>query len=249
MADQLFENNTPVPAPTASSTGMPDKDADTAVAMSADSFSKEVLAEFHRRTKAIKSSISRIDSSFETIAFNLHWIHANQAYKSDGYASISEYASDCFGCQKSTCYSLIAVVDRFAGRDGNGTLKESFDPRVKGYSVSKLSLMVNLTDSEIDSLNPSMSVRDIKKFVKGLEGKALPELPEGGGASPDGGGGGVTDADSTDVFDGFTKCFDKDDYSGKAEKFDCFFSRVFKQYPKAVIEVSCRVLQNNGTKA
>lgn len=219
------------------------KKAETAVTMSTDAFSKEVLTEFQKRTKAIRNSIGKIDSSFETIAFNLHWINAKQAFKAEGYPTIAEYANEKFGYQKTTCYSLIAVVDRFAKRDEKGALMEAFDDRVKGYSVSKLSLMCNLTDSEIDSLNPSMSVREIKKFVKGLMGKALPELSEGDGEAgeEDGGGdsgGDVIDSTAKVISDVLIKCNGKDDFDRKAGKINEYVARVFKQYPDAVIEVS-----------
>lgn len=222
-----------------------DKKEETAVIMSTDAFSKEILTEYQRRTKAIKSSISRIDSSFESIAFNLHWINTKQAFKAEGYPTIVEYAAEHFGYQKSTCYSLIAVVDRFAKRDEKGALTESLDDRVKGYSVSKLSLMVNLTESEIASLKPTMSVREIKKFVKGLEGKALPELSEGDGEILEGEeedsgteDSNVIDVESTVISDVLIKCKGKEDFDAKAGKISEYVARVFKQHPDAVIEVS-----------
>lgn len=186
-----------------------------------------------------------IDSSFESIAFNLHWINTKQAFKAEGYPTIVEYAAEHFGYQKSTCYSLIAVVDRFAKRDEKGALTESLDDRVKGYSVSKLSLMVNLTESEIASLKPTMSVREIKKFVKGLEGKALPELSEGDGEIPEGEeedsgteDSNVIDVESTVISDVLIKCKGKEDFDAKAGKISEYVARVFRQHSDAVIEVS-----------
>lgn len=229
-----------------------DKKEDTAVAMSTDAFSKEILTEFHKRTKAIKNSIGKIDSSFETIAFNLHWINAKQAYKAEGHDTIVEYAAEQFGYQKSTCYSLISVVDRFAKRDEKGAFMEAFEDRVKGFSVSKLSLMINLTDSEIDSLKPSMSVRDIKKFVKGLNAKPLPELSEGDGEvleeeeTPD--DGGVVDVEAVTVSDTLIKCEGKEDYENKVDRIDEYILRVFKQYPNAVISVSYSVPKGDAKK-
>lgn len=228
---------TPAPAKTG------DKKEETVVTMSTDAFSKEILTEYQRRTKAIKSSISKIDSSFESIAFNLHWINTKQAFKAEGYPTIVEYAAEKFGYQKSTCYSLIAVVDRFAERDEKGALKESFEKRVKDFSVSKLSLMVNLTESEIASLKPTMSVREIKKFVKGLEGKALPELSEGDGETPEGEDSGtedsnVIDVESTVISDVLIKCKGKEDFDAKAGKISEYVACVFRQHPDAVIEVS-----------
>lgn len=231
-----------------------DKKEETAVTMSTDAFSKEILTEFQRRTKAIKASIGKIDSGFESIAFNLHWINAKQAFKAEGFPTIVEYATEHFGYQKSTCYSLIAVVDRFAGRDEKGALKESFDERVKGYSVSKLSLMVNLTDTEIDSLKPTMSVRDIKKFVKGLEGKALPELSEGDGEIPEEEDSGTEDSNVIDakavvISDVLVRIKGADDYINKYEKMHDYIARVFKQHPDALIEVSYSLPPKEEKKA
>lgn len=226
-----------------------EKKEDTAVVMSTDAFSREILTEYYKRTKAIKSSIGKIDSSFESIAFNLHWINAKQAFKAGGFASIVDYAVEHFGYQKSTCYSLIAVVDRFAKRDAKGTLTESLDDRIKGFSVSKLSLMVNLTDVEIATLKPSMSVSEIKKFVKGLQGKALPELSEGDGENEDTEDvqeqdtvgtedENIVDGKGTVVYDVLISCKGKDDFDKKADRINEYVARVFNQHPDAIIEVS-----------
>lgn len=233
-----------------------EKKEDTAVVMSTDAFSREILTEYYKRTKAIKSSIGKIDSSFESIAFNLHWINAKQAFKSEGFASIVEYAVYHFGYQKSTCYSLIAVVDRFAKRDAKGSLTESLDDRIKGFSVSKLSLMVNLTDAEIATLNPSMSVSEIKKFVKGLQGKALPELSEGDGENEDtedvqeqDTGGtedeNIVDGKGTVVYDVLISCKGKDDFDKKADRINEYVQRVFNRHPDAIIEVSYSLPSKN----
>lgn len=225
----------------------------SAVAMSTDAFSKEILTEFHKRTKAIKNSIGKIDSSFETIAFNLHWINAKQAYKAEGHDTIIEYAAKNFGYQKTTCYSLISVVDRFAKRDEKGVFMETFEDRVKGFSVSKLSLMVNLTDAEVDFLKPTMSVQEIKKFIKGLQSKPLPELSEGDGETPEEEDeatedDGVVDVETVVVSDTLIKCEGKEDYENKVDRIDEYILRVFKQYPNAVISVSYSVPKDTEKK-
>lgn len=231
------------------------KEEASAVAMSTDAFSKEVLTEFHKRVKTIKDSIGKIDTGFEKIAFNLHWINSKQAYKSEGFDSIVKYAESAFGYQKTTCYSLIGVVDRFAKRDEKGCFLESFDDRVKGYSVSKLSLMVNLTDAEIDTLNPGMSVRDIKTFVRSLNGKPLPSLSEGNSDSGEeeteqtGGGSGesVIDVEFKEIErQVLITCKGKEDYESKIDKIDNFICRVMKKHPDAVIEISYTLPETTG---
>lgn len=207
-----------------------------------DVFSKEMLIELNKRTKAIKNCQGKIDSSFETIAFNLYWINSKEAYKAEGCDSIIKYADEYFGYAKTTCYSLISVVDRFAKRDESGHYLEELDERVKGYSVSKLSLMVGLTDEQISRLTPDMSVRDIKKFVKSLEGKAMPELPDGNGEEEE-----ETAETDNNIVDSTAKeinrqilisCKGMEDYENKQDKVFEFIVRALKAHPEATIEIA-----------
>lgn len=151
----------------------------------ADVYSKEMVTELNKRTKTIKDSIGKIDTSFEKIAFSLYWIYDNDAYQAKGCDNIITFAKKEFGYQKSTCYSLMNVVEAFAERDEAGKIVEKFREEVKGFSVSKLSLMVGLSSEEIKELSPSMTVNEIKKYVKSLEGKELQERAEGNGNAED----------------------------------------------------------------
>lgn len=208
-------------------------------------FSKATLSELDKREKQIKASIAKIDKSFETIAFNLHWINARQTYIAKGFENIVSYSEKIFGYAKTTCYSLIGVVDRFAERDADGNIIEELSPLVKGFSVSKLSLMVGLTNDQIKQLKPDMSVRDIKKYIKELEGKPLPALSEGNGEGdvPDGtsdtGEENIIDSTATEVTRNvLLTCKGSDDYSKKSSKIDGYIFRVLKAHPDAVIEIS-----------
>lgn len=150
------------------------------------SFSKATLDEFSKREKSIKASESKIDKAFEKIAFDIYWINSKKAYVAAGYDTIVKYTDAKFGYGKTTCYSLISIVDRFAKRDENGAYLEEFDPIVKGYSVSKLSLMTGLTDEQITgNLKPAMSVRDIKAAVKAINEKAITDQSEEPDTAPE----------------------------------------------------------------
>lgn len=213
------------------------------VEMSTDVFSKEMLTELNKRTQAIRKCQGRIDSSFETIAFNLYWIASKEAYKAEGCDSIVKYADEYFGYAKTTCYSLIAVVDRFAKRDESGHYLEELDERVKGYSVSKLSLMVGLTDEQISRLTPDMSVRDIKRFVKSLECKPMPELPDGNGEEEETG-----EKDNSDNIVNSTakevnrqlliSCKGREDYENRQDKVFEIIERALKLHPEATVEIA-----------
>lgn len=219
--------------------------------MSTDAFSKEVLTELKKREKKILDCIGKIDTSFEAIAFSLYWINAKEAFKASGFDTIVSYSDSKFGYAKTTCYSLISVVERFAKRDASGLVSEEFDPRIKGYSVSKLSLMVGLTDDQISRLTPGMSVRDIKKFVKSLEGKSIPELSEGNSEDEEDGTqdspsdspgmGAFIDSTAKEIIRNTLISYKgAKDYGKNAdfEKINDYVLRVLNAHPDAVIEIS-----------
>lgn len=140
-------------------------------------FTKEDVAEFIRRNNKIRMSMNGIDASMETIAFCLYWAYAKEAYHSMSFMTFVDYAKKMFGYSKTSAYAFLGVVERFASRDDDGSILEEIDPRYMNYGFSKLSLLVGLTDAEImaaeidGKLSPSMSVRDIRKFVASLNGK------------------------------------------------------------------------------
>lgn len=141
--------------------------------MNTDVYSEEMLAELSKRENVIKTALSSIDKNMEKAAFSLYWIYFNRAYKAMGFESITDYALKTFDIGKSTTYSFINLVGRFAARDEKGLILDKFDKRYKDYSLSKLSLLADLDDFEIEGLNisPDMSVRDIKKCLKAEEKK------------------------------------------------------------------------------
>lgn len=213
---------------------------------STDVYSKEMVTELNKRTKTIKDSIGKIDTSFEKIAFALYWIYDSGAYKAKGCDNIMTFAKKEFGYEKTTCYSLINVVEAFAERNEYRQIVEKFREEVKGFSVSKLSLMVGMSWEEIKGLSPTMTVKKIKKYVKSLEGKELPELSEGNADAE------AEEADgkqisAEDIVDGeavelvhntLIKCKGLKDYEGKIDKIDELVMRILSKNPEAVIEVS-----------
>lgn len=133
-----------------------------------DIYSKEMLKELDKRVKTVKTALSGIDKNFEKVAFSLYWIYVNKMYKAMGHESIIDYAENVFDFGKTTTYSFISVVERFAAHSEDGSVADSIDAKYKGLSISKLSLLVKLKDDEIHSLGilPSTSVREIKRLVK-----------------------------------------------------------------------------------
>lgn len=218
-------------------------------------FSKKTKEEFEKRHDRIGESVLNIDNSVLSIAFDLHWVNAKKGYILKNFSTIAHYAKFYFGYEKTSCYSLISVVDRFAKRDEDGNILEEIDPAYSAYSSSKLQLMVNLTDDQINaSIKPSMSVRDIKKIVKSIEDSSLPDHSKDSGDKkedtgdetkpPDQSGtdtGNETYVDSKEIVRNTLFTFKgANDYGKKfnADKVNDQVSSILKDHPDALIEIS-----------
>lgn len=218
-------------------------------------FSKKTKAEFEEHHDRIGESVLNIDKSAIRVAFDLHWINAKQAYRIKNFPTIVDYANFYFGYEKTSCYSLIAVVDRFAKRDEDGNILEEIDDAYSAYSSSKLALMVNLTDDQINaSLKPAMSVRDIKKIVKSIENSSLPDNSKDSGDKKEDAGdetkppeqsgtdtGNETYVDSKEIVRNTLFTFKgAKDYGKKfnADKVNDQVSSILKDHPDALIEIS-----------
>lgn len=124
---------------------------------------KEVKA----RGVAIKNELNKVDSAFERIAFNLYWFYKNKAFEAVGYKNIYDMASKEFGVARGTTSNFINVVERFAERDENGNIIERISENYKVFKSSQLIAMLGKSDEELKEIEPDMSVREIKKTLKG----------------------------------------------------------------------------------
>lgn len=128
-------------------------------------FAKEAL----KRSKAIKTELSKINSSFEKIAFNLHWFYTNNGYRQLGYNNVYEFANKEYGIARGTTNNFIQVVQRFAERDADGNVLDHIRSELKDFQSSKLIAMLGLKDEELNAVSSDMSVREIKAKVKEIK--------------------------------------------------------------------------------
>lgn len=124
--------------------------------------------EAQKRNKAIKTELARIDSSFEKIAFSLHWFYRTNAHEQLGYKTFVDLASKEYGIKKQTAYNFVNVVDRFAERDANGEIVDKIRTEYKDFQSSKLIALLDVSDKDLAEFSADMSVRDINKKVKEL---------------------------------------------------------------------------------
>lgn len=126
--------------------------------------------EFQKLDGVIYDSMENISKSGYAVAFAIHTIYAKKLYRVDGYENVYSYALERYGLSRTTCNDFINMVERFGKISGND--KECITkirPEYELYGNSQLLAMKGYNDLEIADakINPSMSVREIKKLLKG----------------------------------------------------------------------------------
>lgn len=126
--------------------------------------------EFQKLDGVIYDSMENISKSGYAVAFAIHTIYTKKLYRVDGYKNVYSYALERYGLSRTTCNDFINMVERFGKISGKE--KECITeirPEYELYGNSQLLAMKGYNDSEIKDakINPSMSVREIKKALKG----------------------------------------------------------------------------------
>lgn len=126
--------------------------------------------EFQKLDGVIYDSMENISKSGYAVAFAIHAIYTKKLYRVDGYKNVYNYALERYGLSRTTCNDFINMVERFGKISGNekGFIAD-IRPEYKLYGNSQLLAMKGYNDAEIKDakINPSMSVREIKKALKG----------------------------------------------------------------------------------
>lgn len=152
-------------APVASAKKKTPEKATTAV----DVYSPEMVRELSKRTRMIRTEMNKVESSFTKIAFNLHWIYTNGSFKALGADNIYTFAKNEFGIARGTTSNFINVVERF-GKKIDGRIVEEIDENYRGYNSSQLITMLGIDDENLKKVHTDMSVREIKKVKKEVQG-------------------------------------------------------------------------------
>lgn len=134
----------------------------------------QLQREYKKRCSIIRKQVSNIQSSFLTIAFQLHWIHRHGMFKQEGCKSIYDYAEREYSIGRTSCCNLVCIVEHFAARDENGNIVESIADCYQNYTASQLVAMIGMSEEGKKQVTPDMSVRAINKMRKEEQIKALP---------------------------------------------------------------------------
>ena len=125
--------------------------------------------ELNKATKAILEYDKNIRMNYFKIADALRWVKGLELYKEDGFKSVSEYASQVFGYEKSTVSRMIKIAEDYLLEDGSSTV---FVQEGKDFSISQLREVLALPRGDVVDLvqegqiTPDMTKDQIRAVVK-----------------------------------------------------------------------------------
>ena len=134
-------------------------DRDVLISVS-DSGTVSYLGGANGYTAKIQDAINRTRSEFMYIGMLLLEIDAYGYYAEAGFSDVYEYAEVTFGFKRSSTNNFMRVYRKFGEAMG-------IQDRFKKFSYSQLVEMCSMSDQQISSCSPEMSVLRLREVKKG----------------------------------------------------------------------------------
>ena len=134
------------------------------------------IDEYMTAKQEIANRLRNISEDYVAIGFLLRQIKETEAFRQEGYQSLQEFAKSEYNLSESAVYRFIAINMKYSK---DGCSKELAD-EYRGYGISKLSEMLNMSDEDCKLITVDTTVatiREIKKFNQEGEKLAEEQLP------------------------------------------------------------------------
>lgn len=154
------------------------------------------MKEVHYTNKALEKATARIQKLGMSIRTNLYEVAAiianvadTEAFKDDGFENVHEWTNSAFGIQKTTSYNMLKIGREYVTEvitDGKkGGFRSNLLPlSVEDFTTSQVERMLPLGHERAfeavknERITPDMSLAEVRKAVKELQGKKVDEEPE-----------------------------------------------------------------------
>ncbi len=123
-----------------------------------EEYTQITLEQWVQWKEDIRQKLEETANNFVYIGYRLKQIRDSGMY--GGAADIFDFARQEYGLSKSTVSRFIAINERYSEGGNSLELREEF----RGFSSSKLSEMLTLSDSEIQLLTERSTVREIREL-------------------------------------------------------------------------------------
>lgn len=133
-------------------------------------FHQITIDEYLLAKEEIKFRLENIANDFIAIGFRLRQINDSEAYRQEGYTSISEFAKKEYKIEDYTTSRLMAINEHFSV----GGYSDKLKPEYKNYGTSLLYEMTRLKEEDrqlITAGTTVASIRELKRFNREADEK------------------------------------------------------------------------------
>lgn len=103
----------------------------------------------------ISAELKKGNKANHEVARTLYKIKTEELFTVTGYETFSDFAENYFGISKSQASRYTQVAEKFLG-----------EQQYEEYTISQLVEMLKATPEMLEYINPSMSVKDIRDYIK-----------------------------------------------------------------------------------
>ena len=120
---------------------------------------------FDDACRIIREKLENMAANYVAIGFFLRRAKEQELYRAGGYESIHDMAKTEFGMARQTTDHCMAVNRKFSKDGSSPMLAEQY----RGFSKSQLQEMLYLTDEQLETVAPEMTVKEIRNVRKDSE--------------------------------------------------------------------------------
>lgn len=123
------------------------------------------MDDYLQTKEEIKKDLGGIVKSFVRVGWHLTRINASEAYKMDGYKTISEFAKAEYGMTPSGVSRFMEVYEKYSADGDTPELQE----RYREFNFSQLTEMLQISEEDREMFRPEAkreSIRDFRNFTK-----------------------------------------------------------------------------------
>lgn len=120
------------------------------------------LTDWMEIKEKIRKDLQNVKHAFVRVGYNLRRIRDEEAYKAEGYTSLSEFAEKEYGLNASTVSRLIAINEKYSV-DG---YSEQLLPQYENFRQGSLTEMLALPDADMQMITPQTSREDIRELKR-----------------------------------------------------------------------------------
>lgn len=122
----------------------------------------------------IRNRLQESKENFVVIGYRLKQIRDTEAYRQEGYGSVSEFAQAEYGLTPTYTSRFMNINDKYSVGGNSMELAEEY----KGYSYSVLCEMLTLDNVQMEQVVPGMTVREIREIKQEKQQEEVLELDD-----------------------------------------------------------------------